>query len=144
MRNEKRNGMLTREMRKIRLALESKEDDEGEKATMAKGEDKLNKKQEMPVKLLQEAEGHVVTMELKNGDVYCGNLVESEDNWNCQLESVIATTKVLLNCISPCHFSYTSIFMSCLTIISTQVKRKKATMCNFFKLIECRFMRDLW
>jgi small nuclear ribonucleoprotein (snRNP)-like protein len=100
MRNEKRNGMLTREMRKIRLALESKEDNEGEKATMAKGEDKLNKKQEMPVKLLQEAEGHVVTMELKNGDVYCGNLVESEDNWNCQLESVTATTKVLLNCIS--------------------------------------------
>ncbi len=91
---------VEREMRKIRLALESKEDDEGEKATMAKGEDKLNKKQEMPMKLLQEAEGHVVTMELKNGDVYCGNLVESEDNWNCQLESVIATTKVLLNCIS--------------------------------------------
>jgi small nuclear ribonucleoprotein (snRNP)-like protein len=95
-----RNEMLTREMRKSRLASESKEDNEGEKAKMAKGEDKLNKKQEMPVKLLQEAEGHVVTMELKNGDIYCGNLVESEDNWNCQLESVTATTKVLLNCIS--------------------------------------------
>ncbi len=106
MRNEKRNGMLTREMRKIRLALESKEDNEGEKATMAKDEDKLNKKQEMPVKLLQEAEGHVVTMELKNGDVYCGNLVESEDNWNCQLESIIATTKVLSNCISLSFFLY--------------------------------------
>jgi small nuclear ribonucleoprotein (snRNP)-like protein len=101
MRNSvMRNEMLTREMRKSRLASESKEDNEGEKAKMAKGEDKLNKKQEMPVKLLQEAEGHVVTMELKNGDIYCGNLVESEDNWNCQLESVTATTKVLLNCIS--------------------------------------------
>lgn len=39
----------------------------------------------VPVKLLHEAEGHTVTMELKNGEIYRGHLIEAEDNMNCQV-----------------------------------------------------------
>jgi small nuclear ribonucleoprotein D3 len=45
----------------------------------------------VPVKLLHEAEGHVVTVELKNGEILRGNLHEIEDNWNVQLSNVTAT-----------------------------------------------------
>lgn len=48
----------------------------------------------IPVKLLHEAEGHVVTLELKSGENYRGELIEAEDNWNCQLKNVQATAKV--------------------------------------------------
>lgn len=39
----------------------------------------------MPIKLIHEAEGHVVTIELKNGEIYRGLLQESEDTMNCKL-----------------------------------------------------------
>eukprot|EP00890_Picochlorum_soloecismus_P004546 jgi/Picsp_1/5092/NSC_02455-R1_small nuclear ribonucleoprotein sm d3 len=45
----------------------------------------------VPVKLLHEAEGHVVTLELKNGELLRGELHEAEDNWNVQLSNVTAT-----------------------------------------------------
>jgi small nuclear ribonucleoprotein D3 len=48
----------------------------------------------IPVKLLHEAAGHVVTVELKTGEVYRGSMVECEDNWNCQLENITFTAKV--------------------------------------------------
>jgi small nuclear ribonucleoprotein D3 len=48
----------------------------------------------IPVKLLHEASGHVVTVELKSGELYRGNMIECEDNWNCQLESITYTAKV--------------------------------------------------
>ena len=48
----------------------------------------------IPVKLLHEAEGHVVTVELKSGENYRGELIEAEDNWNCQMKNVQATAKV--------------------------------------------------
>ncbi|KAJ4806222.1 Small nuclear ribonucleoprotein family protein [Rhynchospora pubera] len=47
----------------------------------------------IPVKLLHEAAGHVVTVELKTGELYRGSLIECEDNWNCQLESITYTSK---------------------------------------------------
>eukprot|EP00898_Chlorokybus_atmophyticus_P002802 jgi/Chlat1/3522/Chrsp23S03709 len=47
----------------------------------------------IPVKLLHEAEGHVVTVELKSGETYRGQLVEAEDNWNAQLTGITATGK---------------------------------------------------
>ncbi|KAG9443201.1 hypothetical protein H6P81_019055 [Aristolochia fimbriata] len=47
----------------------------------------------IPVKLLHEAAGHVVTVELKSGELYRGNMIECEDNWNCQLESITYTAK---------------------------------------------------
>lgn len=37
----------------------------------------------VPVKLLHEAQGHIVTVELKTGGVYRGKLLEIEDNMNC-------------------------------------------------------------
>ena len=45
----------------------------------------------IPVKLLHEAEGHVVTVELKNGEILRGNMTDAEDNWNVQLSNVTAT-----------------------------------------------------
>mmetsp|Transcript_12375 Transcript_12375/g.26729 ORF Transcript_12375/g.26729 Transcript_12375/m.26729 type:complete len:124 (-) Transcript_12375:760-1131(-) len=47
----------------------------------------------IPVKLIHEAIGHVVTVELKSGEMYRGELFEAEDNWNCQLKDVTATGK---------------------------------------------------
>jgi hypothetical protein len=40
----------------------------------------------VPIKLLHEGEGHVVTVELKNGEVYKGLLSEAEDTMNCQMK----------------------------------------------------------
>lgn len=48
----------------------------------------------IPVKLLHEAAGHVVTVELKSGELYRGSMIECEDNWNCQLENITHTAKV--------------------------------------------------
>ncbi len=39
----------------------------------------------IPIKLIHESTGHVVTVELKSGEMYRGQLSEAEDNWNCQL-----------------------------------------------------------
>ncbi|KAF2291343.1 hypothetical protein GH714_023056 [Hevea brasiliensis] len=47
----------------------------------------------MPVKLLHEALGHIVTVELKSGELYRGSMVECEDNWNCQLENITYIAK---------------------------------------------------
>ncbi|KAJ8477513.1 hypothetical protein OPV22_021240 [Ensete ventricosum] len=47
----------------------------------------------IPVKLLHEAAGHVVTVELKSGELYRGSMIECEDNWNCQLENITYTAK---------------------------------------------------
>eukprot|EP00245_Coleochaete_scutata_P009138 TRINITY_DN2949_c1_g1_i2.p1 TRINITY_DN2949_c1_g1~~TRINITY_DN2949_c1_g1_i2.p1 ORF type:complete len:132 (+),score=29.50 TRINITY_DN2949_c1_g1_i2:407-802(+) len=53
----------------------------------------MSKSLGIPVKLLHEAEGHIVTVELKSGEAYRGSLIECEDNWNCQLESITYTAK---------------------------------------------------
>ncbi|CDP08393.1 unnamed protein product [Coffea canephora] len=42
----------------------------------------------IPVKLLHEATGHIVTVELKSRELYRGSMVECEDNWNCQLKNI--------------------------------------------------------
>lgn len=47
----------------------------------------------IPLKLLHEAHGHVVTVELKNGEVYRGEMRDVEDNWNVQLSNVTATAR---------------------------------------------------
>lgn len=47
----------------------------------------------IPVKLIHEATGHVVTIELKTGCVYRGTLLEAEDSLNCQLRNVTATAR---------------------------------------------------
>lgn len=45
----------------------------------------------IPVKLLNEAQGHVVSLELATGETYRGKLIESEDNMNVQLRDVTVT-----------------------------------------------------
>jgi small nuclear ribonucleoprotein D3 len=45
----------------------------------------------VPITLLHEGEGHVVTVELKNGETYRGILSEAEDTMNCQMTQVTMT-----------------------------------------------------
>lgn len=45
----------------------------------------------LPIKLLNEAQGHVVSLELVTGDTYRGRLIESEDNMNLQLRDATVT-----------------------------------------------------
>lgn len=40
----------------------------------------------VPIKVLHEAEGHVVTVESTTGEVYRGKLIEAEDNMNLQMK----------------------------------------------------------
>ncbi|KAL9244806.1 hypothetical protein vseg_018532 [Gypsophila vaccaria] len=47
----------------------------------------------IPVKLMHEATGHIVSIELKSGELYRGTMVECEDNWNCQLDNITFTAK---------------------------------------------------
>lgn len=43
------------------------------------------------MKLLNEAQGHVVLLELTTGDTYRGKLLENEDNMNLSLYDVVIT-----------------------------------------------------
>ena len=43
----------------------------------------------IPIILLHDAEGAIVTIELKNGSTYRGMLDEAEDNMNCTLKVII-------------------------------------------------------
>ncbi|XP_063224418.1 small nuclear ribonucleoprotein Sm D3 [Bacillus rossius redtenbacheri] len=45
----------------------------------------------VPIKVLHEAEGHIVTCETTAGEVFRGKLVEAEDNMNCQMTEVTVT-----------------------------------------------------
>jgi len=45
----------------------------------------------VPIKVLHEAEGHIVTCETATGEVYRGKLIEAEDNMNCQMANITVT-----------------------------------------------------
>ncbi|XP_063706476.1 small nuclear ribonucleoprotein Sm D3 [Culicoides brevitarsis] len=45
----------------------------------------------VPIKVLHEAEGHIVTCETITGEVYRGKLIEAEDNMNCQMTQINVT-----------------------------------------------------
>ncbi|KAG0153130.1 hypothetical protein PDIDSM_4980 [Penicillium digitatum] len=47
----------------------------------------------IPIKLLNEAQGHVVTIEITSGVVYRGKLLEAEDNMNVQLKDITVTAR---------------------------------------------------
>ncbi|KAI9666828.1 MAG: small nuclear ribonucleoprotein Sm D3 [Trizodia sp. TS-e1964] len=47
----------------------------------------------IPIKLLNEAQGHVITLELTSGQVYRGRLLEAEDNMNVQLKDITVTAR---------------------------------------------------
>ncbi|KKY18905.1 putative small nuclear ribonucleoprotein sm d3 [Phaeomoniella chlamydospora] len=47
----------------------------------------------IPIKLLNEAQGHVVTLEITSGQVYRGHLLEAEDNMNVQLKDITVTAR---------------------------------------------------
>ncbi|KAK6462615.1 hypothetical protein DFJ63DRAFT_164101 [Scheffersomyces coipomensis] len=45
----------------------------------------------IPVRLLNEAQGHTISLELTTGDTYRGKLLENEDNMNLSLYDVVIT-----------------------------------------------------
>jgi len=47
----------------------------------------------IPLKLLHEAEGHIVTCELNTGEMYRGKLMEAEDNMNSQFVNITYTDR---------------------------------------------------
>lgn len=47
----------------------------------------------VPIKVLHEAEGHIITLETLTGEVYRGKLLEAEDNMNCQLTNITMTAR---------------------------------------------------
>jgi len=47
----------------------------------------------VPIKLLYEAEGMKVTVEMKNGDIYRGLLLSAEDTMNMTLSDVLRTAR---------------------------------------------------
>jgi len=57
----------------------------------------------VPIKVLHEAEGHIVTCETNTGEVYRGKLIEAEDNMNCQVLLKIShkNQNSFLICCSP-------------------------------------------
>ncbi|CAD6594012.1 MAG: small nuclear ribonucleoprotein Sm D3 [Alectoria sarmentosa] len=47
----------------------------------------------IPIKLLNEAQNHVITLEITSGQVYRGKLIEAEDNMNVQLKDITVTAR---------------------------------------------------
>lgn len=47
----------------------------------------------IPLKLLHESQGHIVTIELSNGSTYRGKLDAAEDNMNVQLRDITFTAR---------------------------------------------------
>ncbi|KAJ1454714.1 hypothetical protein M885DRAFT_521299 [Pelagophyceae sp. CCMP2097] len=47
----------------------------------------------VPIKLLHESEGHMVTIELRNGEIYRGQLDGTEESMNCLITDVVMTAK---------------------------------------------------
>ncbi|CAN6656928.1 small nuclear ribonucleoprotein Sm D3 [Trichomonascus vanleenenianus] len=47
----------------------------------------------IPIKLLNESQGHIVTIELTSGQTYRGKLLEAEDNMNVQMKDVTVTNR---------------------------------------------------
>ncbi|KRX37388.1 Small nuclear ribonucleoprotein Sm D3 [Trichinella nativa] len=45
----------------------------------------------VPLKILHEAEGHIVMLETTTGEVFRGKLLEAEDNMNCNMTDVTVT-----------------------------------------------------
>ncbi|KAI9296577.1 Sm-like ribonucleoprotein [Neoconidiobolus thromboides FSU 785] len=47
----------------------------------------------VPIKLLHESTGHIVTVEITNGTLYRGKLQDAEDNMNIQLREITMTAR---------------------------------------------------
>ena len=53
----------------------------------------------IPIKVLHEAEGHIITCESSTGEVYRGKLVEAEEHMNLQVN-------ILIRCFSVIHKTF--------------------------------------
>ena len=43
--------------------------------------------------MIHEAQGHIITIELKNGSLYRGKLIDAEDSMNVQLKDITCTAR---------------------------------------------------
>ena len=77
-----RRGLSARKAAKRRLSSSSK-----------KPASTMSKHIGIPIKVLHDAEGHTVTVELKTGEVFRGKLDEAEDNMNVHLSNCTKTAK---------------------------------------------------
>ncbi len=47
----------------------------------------------VPIKVLHDAEGHIVTLETVTGEIFRGKLIEAEDNMNIHMQEIIMTAR---------------------------------------------------
>ena len=47
----------------------------------------------IPIKVLHEAEGHIVTVETSTGEIYRGKLTDAEDNMNLTMQNITMTNR---------------------------------------------------
>lgn len=47
----------------------------------------------IPVKLVHEAEGHIITVELVSGEMYRGQMIDAQDTMNVSLQNVTCTVR---------------------------------------------------
>lgn len=71
----------------------------------------------VPIKILHEAEGHTVTVESSNGEVFRGKLVEAEDQMNCQLRDGESYYFFLIRTIRNLNY------ISCIFIVANLAKK---------------------
>lgn len=48
----------------------------------------------IPIKLLHESKNHVISVELKSGELYRGHLIDIDDTMNMLLENCTYTSKI--------------------------------------------------
>eukprot|EP00834_Sanchytrium_tribonematis_P004261 NODE_199_length_13192_cov_0.539219.p12 type:complete len:113 gc:universal NODE_199_length_13192_cov_0.539219:2119-1781(-) len=78
----------------------------------------------IPVKLLHESMGHVITVELENGELLRGKLFEVEDNFNMQILDVTCTSRS--NQVS--HMERVYVRGSCVKLVVVPDMLKNAPM----------------
>lgn len=95
----------------------------------------------VPIKLLHESEGHLVTVELKSGETYRGDLHAAEDNWNVQLKDVTATARVNLLRVLPSNVL--NVGWTCFTSRSYLRSRKSNSVhCGSRNVEECSHVQE--
>ena len=82
----------------------------------------------IPIKLIHEAEGHIVTLETTTGEIYRGKLLEAEDNMNCQLQNVTVTQRN--GQVSYCNIQGSFLLRMC-TWLMTNLTPKDIRDCSF-------------
>lgn len=82
----------------------------------------------IPIKLIHEAEGHIVTLETTTGEIYRGKLLEAEDNMNCQLQNVTVTQRN--GQVSECSVGGSFLLRMCTWLMTHSTPRISTTVVS--------------